>query len=135
MLYQSTLYNLLSLQQQITDLRRIQYHSTLSLGKLDDTLLSNIWNHHFSTQFSHYDHFLIKHKSIPSVNNSNRRCNNTEIYHCGRFVPKQETERCITWTNATNLELFQHTHLVLPTFHNRTFSHKLGNWLVVLYGK
>lgn len=119
-LYQTNLYNIAILSNKINELERIQYHTVLSLAKLDDYFLSNLWQHSFSTHFLNYNTFVIRPHPIPLDINSNCRRNQSEIYVAGRFVPKKESDHCMSWenSNVTKLNLYTSKDLIMPSFSN-----------------
>jgi len=132
MLLQSTTYNTILLQQQISNLQNTIHYMVASLGKLDDSLLANIWSHHFTTEFLNYDHFNIRPKSFPSIPNSN--CKGSQIYHCGRFIPKGKKDKCVTWTESTPIQLFNSSQFILTNFshiNHTTVNQEIG-WSFVV---
>ena len=97
-LHQTNLFNFVTLQHRMLEIQRVSLHTILSLSKLDDYLLSHLFDHHFKTQLLNYDHFLVQHNDFTSMPNSNCNENKTKIFHCGRYVSKSDSEKCITWS-------------------------------------
>ncbi|KAJ1518775.1 hypothetical protein ONE63_011615 [Megalurothrips usitatus] len=116
-LYQAHLYNSAVLSNAVAELQRIQYHTTLSLAKLDDHLLAHIWQQSFSTHFVNYDTFTAKPAPVHKVRNSNCRNNQTHIFVAGRYVTKHKQEECVAWKDneVAVVPLYANHHLVLPS--------------------
>ena len=117
-LYQIQLYNTLVQSRQISDLERIQFHTVLSVAKLDDKYLSQLWQQSFTTHFLNYDHFTIRPYPRHDVTDSNCRRQDSEIYLSGHFVPRQKPEVCHRWQphDVTGLTLYQTDHLIFPSY-------------------